>query len=429
MQMSRPSMSQFLRVGEVTYAIVTLFALTQGPIYRLWSESASYVAVSPEPSALHVYFATFVAAQIPSLVILANKIDVGVFQTRIFQLLAGFLSWLGLTLLWSMFARHSVPEFVSLVMTTSFGMYLVVRFSLPMVWWIVTAAMSIGMLLSWIAIWADWSLAVSVEEGYWAGIYFNRNSLAPVAAVALIAAVGVIVSSTHLGVARRVVVTLVCCVVGLSAVTMMIGAESRTSPFALGVAVVVVLVWLATRRLLKLISESVRLRGNSLPIAAVVMAVTVFFAVRLVGGLTGVSGKTATFNSRGVLWSVSWSGFLEKPFHGWGWMAAWRTPNFLRQGEWWVLWNTEWSHNGYHDILLGGGIPAALLFACFLWFGLRGIELDLPRSQGVVTVILVAFVLTAATQESFFIGSHFLWALLIAGISSPFAKPWSADST
>jgi len=103
-------------------------------------------------------------------------------------------------------------------------------------------------------------------------------------------------------------------------------------------------------------------------------------------------------------------------------MAAWRTPDFFRQGEWWELWNTEWSHNGYHDILLGGGIPAAVLFAGFLWFGLREVGSKLPQSESLATVLLVGFVLTAATQESFFIGSHFLWALLIAGLSVPFAQ-------
>jgi len=144
-----------------------------------------------------------------------------------------------------------------------------------------------------------------------------------------------------------------------------------------------------------------------------------FFSLRLVGGSASVSGETATFNSRGALWSLSWTGFLEKPFHGWGWMSAWHTPQFFKQGTWWAVFDTTWSHNGYHDLLLGGGALAAVLFAVVIWLGIQGTGLDGPLREAVPTFLIIAFVLAAATQESFFIGTHFLWALLVAGILSP----------
>ena len=422
MQMSRWSMQQLLRAGEVMYATTTLFLLTQGPVYRLWSMSATYVPISPQPSVLHVYFATFTAAQIPALVILSRNINSTTFQARSFRCLVGLVSWLGLSLFWSMFARQSVPEFVALVMTTCFGVYLATRFTSTVIWWIVAVAMLLGMLLSGFAIWKNWDLATSVEEGYWAGIYFNRNSLAPVAAVALVATVGVFANSLKMSGVRRTLIVAFCVFTSFFAITLMAGARSRTSPFALSVAVIVVLVWKTSHWFVARSSRISQWRVHSLPVTVLVVGVAVFLVIRVVGGLLSVSGKTATFNSRGALWSVSWTGFLEKPLHGWGWMAAWRTPDFFRQGEWWELWNTEWSHNGYHDILLGGGIPAAVLFAGFLWFGLREVGSKLPQSESLATVLLVGFVLTAATQESFFIGSHFLWALLIAGLSVPFAQ-------
>jgi O-antigen ligase len=154
----------------------------------------------------------------------------------------------------------------------------------------------------------------------------------------------------------------------------------------------------------------------SAAIAVSLSAIAVFITVRLVGGLGSVSGETATFNSRGVLWSVSWSGFLLKPFHGWGWMAAWHTPNFLRQGEWWVLWDTNWSHNGYHDLLLGGGILPLLLFVGVVFWSVQTLDRQPKMSIALPRLLVIGFVLTAATQESFFIGSHFLWALLIAAL-------------
>jgi hypothetical protein len=96
-------------------------------------------------------------------------------------------------------------------------------------------------------------------------------------------------------------------------------------------------------------------------------------------------------------------------------MAAWQDPLFLlSSGEpTWMAWGLEWSHSGYHDVLLGGGVPAAILLAAYFWFSSQRIIIS-PMREGAVQMLLVVYVLAAATQESFFIGSHFLWATLVA---------------
>ncbi len=48
-----------------------------------------------------------------------------------------------------------------------------------------------GVLFSYLAVKRNWDFAISIE-GHWNGIYFNRNSLAPVAAVGLLAAVSIL---------------------------------------------------------------------------------------------------------------------------------------------------------------------------------------------------------------------------------------------
>lgn len=113
---------------------------------------------------------------------------------------------------------------------------------------------------------------------------------------------------------------------------------------------------------------------------------------------------------------MNWSGFLEKPWLGWGWMAARFNPQFFKQGTWWAAVETQWSHNGYHDLLLGGGVLAAVLFVLYLWMSSRRFD-RMPVSVALPRLALVAFMLAAATQESFFVGSHFLWALLIASLA------------
>ena len=405
------------RVVEIIYAVSALFALTQGPVYRLWSESGEYQQFIALPTVGHAYFATFVVVLLPALVLLSRRLSSSFFSERRSQLLVALMIWLGLSVTWSTFARQSLPEFVSLILTTSFGIYLTTCFSTEEFWKIVATAMSVGMSVSLFAIQRGWDSAVSAEDGHWIGIYYNRNSLAPVAGVALLAVVGMLCTQRKgkdfggpLVVAASIVITV-------GAVLTMWRAQSRTSPLALIVGLLALGTWTVMRWGAQHVFS--RVRDFTAALSVAFMAVAAVVALRAVSGLATVSGETATFNSRGPLWSLSWSGFLEKPLQGWGWMAAWRTIKFFEQGEWWAVWDAEWSHNGYHDLLLGGGVLAAVLFAGVVWCGMQEIGSQASLREAVPSFLVVAFVLTAATQESFFVGTHFLWALLIAGLFLP----------
>jgi len=168
-------------------------------------------------------------------------------------------------------------------------------------------------------------------------------------------------------------------------------------------------------------------RFGSARLSVVIVAIGVFLALRNVASLSGVPAETSTFNSRAALWSQNWTGFLERPLQGWGWMAARHTAEFFKQGTWWAAFPTEWSHNGYHDLLLGGGVLAIVLFVSFLLSSF-GYLSDSPRDlNGMIRFVAACFVLVAATQESFFIGSHFLWAILTWGLISTGLKPALVD--
>jgi O-antigen ligase len=365
----------------------------------------------------HVYFATFVVVQLPAVMLLSRRMPGSWLYDRRIQALSALLIWLALSVTWSTLARHSLPEYVSLLLTSSVGLYIAVSFSSRMIWRIVTAAMSLGLLASIWAINHGWELSTSAEEGYWIGIYFNRNSLAPVAAVAFLASVGMILTQTSWKTLTSHVLLAVAVSLTALSVIVLWQAESRTSPLALGVAVCSLCGWLLVRWSFS--RALPQLQQAAAPLVILTAAIVVFVSLQWVGGSTTVSGETATFNSRGALWSLSWTGFLEKPFHGWGWMSAWHTPQFFKQGTWWAVFDTTWSHNGYHDLLLGGGVLSGLLFVALVWFGVQAIGSEKSLREAISSFLMIAFVLAAATQESFFIGTHFLWALLIVGLFVP----------
>jgi O-antigen ligase len=406
------------RTVELAYAILALFALTQGPVFRVWSQSTSQLELFPNPSMQHTYFATFVAVQLPAVLLWSRRANIDWLRERANQLLVALLGWLGLSVVWSTFARQSLPEFVTLCLTTVFGLYLAASFSRSEFWWIVAGAMALGVGVSWFSIVRLWDGAVNLQDDYWIGIYGNRNSLAPVAAVALLASIVVVSLARERSVPNwsRIVTLAVPAALVVFAAIEMWRSGSQNSPVALAAAIVACVAWLVVRAAASRFGALGAVRHHAAPISLALLAGFAVVALRQIGDATTLSGETATFNSRRALWSVNWSGFLEKPWLGWGWMAARFNPAFFKQGTWWAAVETQWSHDGYHDLLLGGGVPAAVLFALYLWFASRefdrvGVAVALPR------MALAVFVLAAATQESFFVGSHFLWALLVASLA------------
>lgn len=422
----------WLRSIEFVYAVVALFALTQGPVLRLWKPSEALLGMLPNPSIPHAHFATYVVVQIPAMALWARRIDQSWWRQRENQALLALLAWLGLSVVWSTFARHSLPEFTALVLTSVFGLYLSVSYSVRQFWAVVSFAMSLGVGFSWIAVMRLWDGAVNFQENYWIGIYYNRNSLAPVAAVAILSvlsAVNVFWSEVK---RRNSVLSIAMLVAGSTVVVISIielwRSGSQTSPAALAIALAVCLVWLVARRMGQRSGDIGVVRTLTVPLVLLLASLAIFTALRFEILVGGVDTQTTAFNQRSGLWSLSWAGFLEKPWHGWGWMSAWHTPLFfLASNEpTWMAWDLEWSHNGYHDLLLGGGVPAAALFVVYLFVASRRISVEKPR-QVVTRLVIVAFVLAAATQESFFIGSHFLWALLVASMAIPTSQPDLVD--
>jgi len=414
----RQSIGRWLRTAEVSYATLALFALTQGPVYRVWSDSNSRLDILPNPSPQHAFFATFVAVQLPAVVLWFRRVNTDRLCDRANQVLVALLGWLGLSVAWSTFARQSLPEFVALVLTTCFGLYLATSFSRRELWWIILSAMALGVGVSWVAVMRLWDGAVNLQNDYWVGIYGNRNSLAPVAAVALLASVVVASFARESSTKNwsRIVTLAVPAVLLVFAAIEVWRSGSQTSPVALFVAVVACVAWMVVRAATSRLGTLRMLRHHAAPITLTLLAIVAVIALRQIGDATNISGDAATFNSRRALWSVNWSGFLEKPWLGWGWMAARFNPAFFKQGTWWAAAETQWSHNGYHDLLLGGGALAAVLFALYLWMSSRRFD-RMPVSVALPRLALVVFVLAAATQESFFVGSHFLWALLIASLA------------
>ena len=415
MQITTDRINTLLRWCEYTYVVVLLFALTQGPVLSLWFASST----QGPTNAVSAQLFTFIAVQIPALIFLGYR---GVPRSSLIGpvgLLGLFCGWMWLSTVWATFGQHTIVEATTLCLTFLTGVYLARSFSLLEQLILVVVAMQPGLLWSRYAIANDWSNSVD-KNGNWVGIYFNRNSLAPVAMVSCLAASALLwIVVMRRGKKLPITLLVILIDVVLFGAVMLFQSRSNTS---IGGAVVFAAVWAFWTVVRSLIRRN-RIDENALsrfvfPSFILGAGLLTWATVRLQSVVLSFFGETIDFNGRSAIWHYSWTGFLERPLIGWGWMSAWRTPPFLHRDLWWSFVNTGWSHSGYMDLLLGGGIFASMLFiGAVVWGGFRQLSFTTKATASQWTPAIMFFVLATATQESFFVGNHFLWLLFAAAVA------------
>ena len=415
MQIATDRINTIIRWCEYAYVVVLLFALTQGPVLSMWFASST----QGQTNAVSAQLLTFIAVQIPALILLGyRRVPRSSLQGPV-GLLGLFCGWMWLSTLWATLGQHTIVEATTLFVTFLTGVYLARSFSLLEQLILVVVAMQPGLLWSRYAIANNWSNSVD-QNGNWVGIYFNRNSLAPVAMVSCLAASALLwIVVMRRGKNWPILLIAVLVDVVLFGAVMLFHTRSNTS---VGGAVVFAAVW-AFWTVVRSLMRRKRINSDALhrfvyPIFIASATLLTWATVRLQSVVLSFFGETIDFNGRSELWRYSWIGFLEKPFLGWGWMSAWRTPNFFKHDRWWTITNTGWSHSGFMDVLLGGGVLAGLaLIAALLWGGYRHLEFATTETAAQWTPAIMFFVLATATQESFFVGNHFLWVLFVAAVA------------
>ena len=407
---------QILTWLEYFYVVVLLGFLTQGPVLKIW-EASGYLDAGIIGN---TKFSTYLIAQVPALLLLFRRgIPASLLKGPVGVLLA-FCAWMFISTFWSTFSSYSLVESFTLMVTCLAGLYIARSFTLLQQLTLFLVAMQPGLVVSWYAVRNNWSGAVNFDENYWIGIYFNRNSLAPPAALGLLAALAL---AWVLIVRRPKYWAVFLCVlldVVLLDLGLLIRSKSSTSIGAIAVFIFVWSFWTTVRWLQRrkvfVLDQLVQL---VYPGFLSVLIILILLTFRFQENLQRIFNSKIDFNGRTMLWRFSWSGFVDKPIFGWGWFSAWNTPNFFHGREfWWAISSTSWSHSGIMDVLLGGGvIGAGLLVLAILWSGARQLERAQTQIAGQWTFAATWFVLAAATQESFIVGNHFMWLLLVSAMS------------
>ncbi len=414
-QLLQTNSSRLMHWLECTYVVILLGTLTQGPVNKIWEGSGQV-----DPRAIEITkFATYILIQAPAVFMLVRRgISKNLLKGPIGVLLL-FVGWMLFSTIWATSSSNTVFESVTLVLTCSVGLYVARSFRLIEQLGLFFVAMQPGLIFSWYAVRQNWSGSVQPEDGDWVGIYFNRNSLAPPAALGLLAASALL----WIVLVRRpkwwIAFALILLATTFFDSYLLVRSGSLTSVGAIIVFGLVWLFWTVIRwwQRRKNISprQMLRVVYTSFLFGTVFLT---WLGFRFQSTLLERLGREIDFNGREVLWRFSWSGFKDRPIIGWGWMSAWRTQVFFRDREfWWALTNNYWSHSAMMDVLLGGGIiGAALLLVAIVWSGARQLGSVCSEISGQWAFAATWFVIAASTQESFVIGNHFMLVLLVSSM-------------
>ena len=415
-RLPRQYLSGVLNWVEYLYVVILLTLLTQGPVLKIWEGSGQSGSTVLDLTK----YSTYLIIQLPAVVLLARR---GIPQNMLrgpVGVLLCFCAWMLLSTGWATASSYALVASMSLLVTCLAGLYIARSFTLLQQLTLFLVAMQPGLIISWYAVRNNWSGAVNFDENYWIGIYFNRNSFAPPAALGFLAAVAL----AWILIVRRptfwVPLTVVLVDVMLLDFGLLIRSRSLTSIGAIGVFIFVWAFWTIVRQVQRKTFISARQMLQTIyPMFLLVIILVTWFGFKFQKTWLTVFDDKLDFSGRTMLWRFSWSGFLDKPIIGWGWFSAWSTPNFFHEREfWWAISSTTWSHSAIMDVLLGGGvIGAGLLVVAILWSGARQLERVNTQNAGQWTFAATWFVLAASTQESFIVGNHFMWLLLVAAMS------------
>ena len=221
------------------------------------------------------------------------------------------------------------------------------------------AAMQSTLVWSVWARWREWPNSVD-NRGYLTGVFFNRNLLGAATAVAGLTSIALIWIWR-----RRPLALAPLAGLGL-AIAIGYRTDSITPLIAVGLSVLT-----GTFAVLWIRASAERQRQlRYLPALAAVAALTAFLFRDTV---TSWFGRSPSMTGRTGVWYDIVDAWSRRPVQGFGFMAAWFDEGLraaLRtRGR--NLWE---AHNGYLEVLVGGGLVAVVALIAVIWFVIRALR-------------------------------------------------------
>lgn len=395
---------------HVAISATCLFILTQGPVLQLAS-------IGRSTNHQLTIFASYTFVHIGLIVVVASPKRTSLYRVIPWPLWTLLVSTYA-TVLWSVLPAFTFESATALLLTLLSASALTSRFTFNQILITTFIATHGGVALSlfYIAkgyIWAFEPLSSNepwIVGDRWVGIYFNRNSFAPVIGTALISAIFLSLKTLRSHRFSGCTLPLLAAIIAID-VTCLIKTGSATFVYATVLTAVAGGIW----QVAKLVQQYPHERRSVLKLLSAVFISACFLGLLM--NLSRLYERLPGFDGRDEYWRISLRAVIDRPLHGYGFMAFWNS-DVSEPFKTATTVGATWGHNSYLDYIVGGGllmaIPLALCMIALVstvFHRLVKESLEISEAWGLVTITVF---LLASTQESFLIGNHFVLVLVIS---------------
>lgn len=401
-------------VAEIVVVAVTVASLTLGPVYQFRLRWPTTVDLAVDPvvvtwlMAMHIAPLGFVASRWASVGTRVCKLGAACAVTLCALLVASTL--------WSEVPSTTGRVAIQVAATALTGIYLVGSVDVRIRIYGLVAGLHAGL------VWSAWRIRQDVPgsldaAGNWVGVFFNRNSLAPVAVLGAACCVLVLIGLRELVSGRLARIAVAGGAVALAVLDarLFVGTGSRSSGVAVVIAAVVVGILLVARRLVT---------GLPVPRLQVMVGGGLVVVAGLGSALLSLFTSPGDLTGRTAIWGVVVDWWVKRPLQGWGYLSMWGTNVQFSLDQYVANDGVAASsaHNSFFDVLLGGGVAAAAAFVGLVVAGWVVVSRSVLTSRSVLVLVPAVtwvFCVVLNAVETLVIGNMLFWALLAGGIVAP----------
>jgi len=329
----------------------------------------------------------------------------------------------GAGILWSIAPDHSVEPVILLYMTSFFGIYLAMRYSLEeqlslMMWYGLVL-----IILSFIMVYIfpeQGGLHIGGEhDGSWRAGFSHKNNYATMFTLSTLP---MLLLGVRWGRRRWWLVIPIFMAVW--------GSGSATGIVALlGMLSIIPLLHLMRLRNHWLIGALM----VTLPFIIFILLGLIFNSEQILGAL----GRSTTLTGRTTIWNASMNLFAERPLLGWGLWGAFSPASPIHD---YLTWWPSHAHNGWVDTLLIGGIIGLMLLivatVMAFWQAILYAYRQNTWESLYPLVFLIHLNIVALTTESLLVRFYLAWIMFVAIIyglaiakkplsKQPYRRPYS----
>lgn len=304
---------------------------------------------------------------------------------------------------WSVAPATTLLRAGGLLLGSSFGLYIAVRFTLPQIVKMLAVALAGVLAVSVVVSVARPDLGVEAtwaHAGSWSGLFDHKNLLGRTAAFGVIVAVALYVyaSSKRWATAGLLTASGVALVMSRSVTSWL-----------------VLLACLSAAAVGRYLHWSRRFFTLAVTAAGLVLAVVILIPPE---SAMQAFGKDMTLTGRTQVWAIVTDHIGQRPFLGYGFGGFWAGSEGPAQVVWAQTWRAADAHNGYLDLLLHmgllGGVAMIGMLVRHARWSLEHLRLP-DNPYGFVPLVVLSFMLLINLSESPFLRpTNLYWIVYLA---------------